>query len=186
MTLLRARVAFSDVLNGDGLEIGKWRKRGQSAELASRPRGARLTQSTATRPVVARLVKHAENIPHESVCLGVHLPRHPADADALELSAETARDFVQLSEMRLPHCGDTVYLVHHELRVHEDPDSLDPMIARQLQSLDQRSVLRHVVGGRTDRLRDLSHGDQTARSQERTNRRAAQWAPELPPSVLRR
>ena len=64
-------------------------------------------------------------------------------------------------------------MVHHELRVHEDPDSLDPVIACKLQSLDQRSVLRHVVGGRTDLLRDLSHGDQTARSQERTNRRAA-------------
>jgi catechol 2,3-dioxygenase-like lactoylglutathione lyase family enzyme len=65
-------------------------------------------------------------------------------------------------------------LVHHELGVHVDPDSLDAVIARKLQSFDQRSVLRHVVGCRTDRLRDLSHGDQTARSQERSNRRAAQ------------
>jgi hypothetical protein len=69
--------------------------RSQSAELA--PVLVELVlpgASSATRPVVARLVKCAESIPHESVCLGVHLPRHPADADALELSAETARDFV--------------------------------------------------------------------------------------------
>src|SRR6266540_398709 len=127
------------------------------------------------------LVKGAESILHESVCLGVHLPRHPADADALEQSDEIARNFVQLTEMCLSHRGDTIYLVHHELRVHVDPDTLDPVIARKLQSLDQRSVLRHVVGGRTDRLRDLSHGDQTARSQERTNRRAAQWVPGVAP-----
>lgn len=50
--------------------------------------------STATCPVIARLVKGAESILHESVC-----------------------------------------------RVHVDPDSLDPVIARKLQSLDQRSVL---------------------------------------------
>jgi hypothetical protein len=49
-------------------------------------------------PVTARLVKGAESIPHESVCCGVHLPRHPADADALEQSDETARNFVQLTE----------------------------------------------------------------------------------------
>ena len=134
---------------------------------------APVTPACLQGPVVARL-KGAESIPHESVCLGVHLPRHPADADALEPSDETARNFVQLTEMCLSHRGDTVYLVHHELRVHVDPDSLDSVIARKLQSLDQRLVLRHVVGGRTDRLRDLIHGDQTARSQERTNRRAAQ------------
>ena len=137
--------------------------------------------------VIAR-VKTAESIPpesilHELVCLGVHLPRHPADAEALEQSDETARNFVQLTEMCLSHRGDTIYLVHHELRVHVDPDSLDPVIARKLQSLDQRLVLRHVVGGRTDRLRDLIHGDQTARSQERTNRRAAQWVPGAAPPV---
>ena len=57
------------------------------------------------------LIKGAESIPHESVCLGVHLPRHPADADALEQSEETARNFVQLTEMCLSHRGDTIYLV---------------------------------------------------------------------------
>jgi hypothetical protein len=57
----------------------------------------------ATRPVIARLVKGAESIIHESVCLGVHLPRHPADADAREQSDETARNFVQLTEMFLSH-----------------------------------------------------------------------------------
>src|SRR5919108_5374434 len=90
----------------------------------------------ATRPVIARLVKSAESIPYESVCLGVHLPRHPADADAREQSDKTARNFVQLTEMCLSHRGDTIYLVHHELRVHEDPDSLDPVIAGKVQSLD--------------------------------------------------
>jgi HAMP domain-containing protein len=76
-----------------------------------------------------------------------------------ELQTVRARNVVQFTEMCLSHRGGTIYLVHHELRVHVDPDSLDPVIARKLQSLDQRSVLRHVVGGRTDRLRDLSHGD---------------------------
>ena len=103
----------------------------------------------------------------------------------LNMSDETARNFVQLTEMCLSHRGDTIYLVHHELRVHVDPESLDPVIARKLQSLDQRLVLRHVVGGRTDRLRDLSHGDQTARSQERTNRRAANGSPERRPRSMR-
>jgi hypothetical protein len=68
-----------------------------------------------------------------------------------------------------------------KLGVHVDPDSLDAVIARKLQSLDQRLVLRLVVGGRTDRVRDLIHGDQTARSQERTNRRAAQSVPGVAP-----
>jgi hypothetical protein len=31
----------------------------------------------------------------------------------------------------------------------------------------------NVLGGRTDHLRRLCHGEQTGRSQERTNRRAA-------------
>ena len=79
--------------------------------------------------------------------------------------------------MWLSHRSDTVHLVHHELGVHVDPDSLDPETARKLQSLDQRSVLRHVVSRRANLLRDLSHGDQTARSQQHTNRRAAQWVP---------
>ncbi len=47
--------------------------------------------------------------------------RHPADADALEESGETARNFVQLTERCLSHRGDTIYLVHHELRVHVNP-----------------------------------------------------------------
>jgi hypothetical protein len=81
-------------------------------------------------------VKAAESIPHESVCLHVHLPRHPADAD-VEQGGETLRDFVQLSEMCLSHRGDTIYLVHDELRVHVDPDSLNPVIAGKLQSLDK-------------------------------------------------
>src|SRR5436309_2378903 len=115
--------------------------------------------SLATRPVIARLVEGAESIPHELVCLGVHLPRHPTDAEALEPSAETAGNFVQRTEMCFFHRGDTVHLVHHELRVREDPDVLDPVSSRKHQPLDQRLVLRHVVGGRTDRLRDLSHVD---------------------------
>ena len=102
---------------------------------------------------------YGESIPHELICLGVPLPRHPTDAEALEPSAETARNFVQLMEMCLSHRGDTVYLVHHELRVRVDPDSLDSVSARKHQSFDQRLVLRHVVGGRTDRLRDLIHRD---------------------------
>lgn len=56
----------------------------------------------------ARLFKGAESISHESVRLGVHLPRHPADADALEPSDETSRSFVQLTEMCLSHRGDTI------------------------------------------------------------------------------
>jgi hypothetical protein len=87
--------AFSDVLKGDGLEIGSGVNEVKAP--SSPPVLVELVlpgASSATRPVVARLVKCAESIPHESVCLGVHLPRHPADADALELSAETARDFV--------------------------------------------------------------------------------------------
>jgi hypothetical protein len=49
--------------------------------------------------------------------------------------------------MRLPHQGVTVHLVDHKLGVHVDPDSLDPVLACKLQSLDQRVVLRHVMGG---------------------------------------
>src|SRR3954454_21486041 len=79
--------------------------------------------------------------------------------------------------MCLSHGGVTIYLVNNDLRVHIDADVLDPAPARELQSLDQRLVLRDVVGGGADGLRDLSHELQTARSQERTNRRAAQWVP---------
>jgi hypothetical protein len=43
--------------------------------------------------------------------------------------------------------------------------------------------LRHVVGGRTDRLRDLRDGDETGRSQERTNRCAPQCVPGAAPPV---
>jgi hypothetical protein len=85
--------------------------------------------------------------------------------------------------MSLSHRGDTIYLIHYELGVHVDPDSLDPVIARKLQSLDQCLVLRHVVGARTDRLRDLSHCDQARRSQERTNRRDGQWVTGAAPPV---
>ena len=115
--------------------------------------------SVSDETVIARLVNGAESIPHELICLGVPLPRHPTDAEALEPSAETARNLVQLMEMCLSHRRDTVYLVHDELRVRVDPDSLDSVSARKHQSFDQRLVLRHVVGGRTDRLRDLIHRD---------------------------
>jgi hypothetical protein len=96
--------------------------------------------------VTARLVNGVESIPYESVCLGVPHAWHPADADALEQSDETARNVVQLHEVSLSNHGGTIYLVHHELRVHGNPDSLDPVIARKVQSLDQCLVLRHVVG----------------------------------------
>jgi len=55
--------------------------------------------------------------PHESVCLGVQLPGHPADAKALELSDEALRLFVQLTQMCFPHGRHTIYLVNHDLRV---------------------------------------------------------------------
>jgi hypothetical protein len=123
--------------------------------------------------LLARLVRYAQGISHQLVCLGVHLSRHPADSDALELIGEIGRDAVQLTEVCLSHREETVYLVHDELGVHVDPYALDPVIVRKLQSLYQRLVLGHVVGGRTDRLRDLVYGNQTPRSQERTDRRAA-------------
>src|ERR671910_871789 len=84
---------------------------------------------------------------------------------------------MQLTEMCCPHGRVAIYLVNDDLRVHVNPDMLDPVPARELQSIDQRVVLRDVVGGRPDGLRDLSHGLQAARSQERTNRRAAQPVP---------
>jgi hypothetical protein len=87
---------------------------------------------------------------HESVPLGVHFSRHPADPDVLELSLEAARSFVQFAEMCLFHRGDTIQLLDHQLGVHVDAESLDPVLPRKLQSLDQRLVLRHVVGGRAD------------------------------------
>jgi hypothetical protein len=71
-------------------------------------------------------MRRAESIVHESICLDVQPPGHPANAEALELSDEAPRLFVQLLEMCFAHGGDTIYLVHHELRVNVNPDSLDP------------------------------------------------------------
>jgi hypothetical protein len=50
----------------------------------------------------------SESISHKSIGLGVHLSRHPADPDVLESSDLTARDLVELHEMRLPYRGDTI------------------------------------------------------------------------------
>src|SRR4051812_19523275 len=79
-------------------------------------------------------------------------PETPADAEALEQTDEAPRFLVQLHEMWLPHGRDAIDLVDHDLGVHVDPDLLDPLRTRKLQALDQRLVLRHVVGCGADGL----------------------------------
>jgi hypothetical protein len=101
---------------------------------------------------VARLANGGESVSHETVCLGVPLPRKPADADALELSGQTGRNLMQLAEFRLSHRGAVVHLLHHELGVHVDAEVPNMVGVRELQALDQRPVLGLVVTGRTNRL----------------------------------
>jgi hypothetical protein len=71
--------------------------------------------------VDTQAVRHAQSITHESVCLDVQLPRHPTDAEALELIDDALGLFVHPAEMCLSHSRQAVDLVDHDLRVAARP-----------------------------------------------------------------